>query len=84
MRPTRLLLVVPALLLAACANQERLTSNATGCSMRDVTIVSSEFKRRGTETAWCARCKDKRYQCASNADRTKVECFEAKEGGPCQ
>ena len=60
-----------------------LTAEATGCSKRDVTVVSSEFKRKGFETAWCAQCKDKRYQCVTNADRTRVECFEAKEGGPC-
>jgi hypothetical protein len=79
----RLLLALPALVLAACASQENLTAEATGCSKRDVTVVSSEFKRKGFETAWCAQCKDKRYQCVTNADRTRVECFEAKEGGPC-
>ena len=79
----RLLLLVPALLLAACASQGRLTAKATGCSSRDITIVASDFKRQGVETAWCARCGDKLYQCATNADRTDVQCFEAREGGPC-
>jgi hypothetical protein len=78
-----LLLVVPAVVFAACASQDRLTAKATGCSSGDVTIVGSEFKRQGVETAWCARCGAKLYQCATNADRTDVKCFEAKEGGPC-
>jgi hypothetical protein len=43
----RLLLALPALVLAACASQENLTAEATGCSKRDVTVVSSEFKRKG-------------------------------------
>jgi len=25
-------------------------------------------------TAWCAECKDKLYLCATDAERTKVEC----------
>jgi hypothetical protein len=79
----RLLLLVPAVLLAACASQDRLTARATGCSSRDITIVASDFKRQGVETAWCARCETKLYQCATNADRTDVQCFEAREGGPC-
>jgi len=69
--------------LAACASQDRLTAEATGCSKRKVTIVPSAFKREGMETAWCARCGTKLYQCATNADRTRAQCIEAKEGGPC-
>ncbi len=78
-----LLVLVPVLALTACASQERLTRRATGCD--DVTIVGSEFKRQGVETAWCARCADsaKLYQCATNADRTSVQCFEAREDSPC-
>lgn len=79
----RLLLLAAAVLLAACTSQSKLTANATGCSTRDVTIVGSDFKREGIETAWCARCGDKLYQCATNADRTNVKCFEPREGGPC-
>jgi hypothetical protein len=70
-------------LIAACTSQSRLTQNAINCRSRDVTIVDSRFKRQGVETAWCARCKDKLYQCATNADRTTVSCVEAKEGGAC-
>jgi hypothetical protein len=79
----RLLLLAAAVLLAACTSQTKLTANATGCSSRDVTIVASDFKREGIETAWCARCGTKLYQCATNADRTNVKCFEPREGGPC-
>jgi hypothetical protein len=79
----RLLLLAAAALLAACTSQSKLTANATGCSSRDVTIVASDFKREGIETAWCARCGTKLYQCATNADRTNVKCFEPREGGPC-
>ena len=80
-----LLLLVAVLGLAACASQERLTRRATGCD--DVTIVGSDFKRQGVETAWCARCETKTgsklYQCATNADRTNVQCFEARDDSPC-
>jgi uncharacterized protein YceK len=78
-----LLVLMPAILLAGCASQERLTERATGCSKRNITIVGSDFKRDGVETAWCARCGPKLYQCATNADRSNVNCFEPKEGGPC-
>ncbi len=78
-----LFLLAAAVLLTACTSQSKLTANATGCSSRDVTIVASDFKREGIETAWCARCGTKLYQCATNADRTNVKCFEPREGGPC-
>ena len=79
----RVLAVLSVLLAAACTSQSRLTERATNCKGRDITIVASKFKREGVETAWCARCNDKLYQCATNADRTTVSCVEAKEGGPC-
>jgi len=78
-----LLLLAPAVLFAACMSQSKLTARATGCSGRDITIVASDFQRRGVETAWCARCNAKLYQCATNADRSTAQCFEAREGGPC-
>lgn len=78
-----LLLLVSVVTLAACVSQSKLTARATGCSTRDVTIVGSDFKRQGVETAWCARCGGKLYQCATNADRTDVKCFQPREGGPC-
>ena len=49
------LMLTAVITLAACASQERLTADATGCSKRKITIVSSDFKRDGVETAWCAR-----------------------------
>ena len=78
-----LLAVVALAALTGCATPENLTSQATGCATRDLDIVPSDFSRDGVETAWCARCKDKLYQCVTNAARDKVQCFEAKEGGPC-
>jgi hypothetical protein len=78
-----LFLMAAAITLVACTSQERLTADATGCSKRQVKIVGSDFKRDGVETAWCARCGTKLYQCATNADRTTAHCFEPKEGGPC-
>jgi hypothetical protein len=70
-------------LLAGCASQDRLTANAIGCSVMDVNIVPSVYKSQGTETAWCASCKGKRYQCATNAARSKVVCRESQEGDGC-
>jgi hypothetical protein len=61
-------------LTTACSSPERLTSKATPCSTGQVKIVGSEFSRRGVTTAWCAECKGKLYLCATNAERTKVEC----------
>jgi hypothetical protein len=61
-------------LAAACSSPERLTSKATPCSTGQVRIVGSDFSRRGVTTAWCAECKGKLYLCATDAERTKVEC----------
>lgn len=86
-RPTvtrTLTLLVPVLLLAAgCASQTSLTASATGCRTTQVDIVDSEFKRAGSTTAWCAKCQGKRYQCNTNANRNKVQCFEARPGTAC-
>lgn len=82
---TRLLILLAAVLLlgAGCANKERLTASATGCRTTEVDIVDSEFKRSGSTTAWCAKCRGKRYQCVTNANRDKVQCFEARPGTTC-
>ena len=70
--------------LSACKSPDRLTADAIpGCSVMDVTIVPSVFKARGTETAWCAMCKGKRYQCATSAERTRTVCRESTEGDGC-
>lgn len=74
--PFGLCLLLAAATLPACTSQERLTAQATSCSTREVNILTSEFARRGSTTAWCAECKGKTYQCASNADQTKVHCRE--------
>lgn len=79
-----LILLVPLLALGAgCANKQRLTASATDCRVTEVDIVDSEFKRAGSTTAWCAKCRGKRYQCATNAARDKVQCFEARPGTTC-
>jgi hypothetical protein len=72
--PGSLLLACALVVLAGCASQDRLTSKATPCSTKEVEILNSEFSRRGSTTAWCAECKGKVYQCATNAERTKTEC----------
>jgi hypothetical protein len=69
-----LMLLAAAGLTAACSSPERLTSKATPCSTKQVKIVGSDFARNGVTTAWCAECKGKLYLCATDAERTKVEC----------
>ncbi len=72
------------LALAGCKSPDRLTADAIpGCGVMDVTIVPSVFKDRGTQTAWCAMCKGKRYQCATNAERTRTVCRPSTEGDGC-
>ena len=81
----RIALLVIAVLLCACApSQEGLTARATSCSSRDVKILKSQFERQGVTTAWCASCEGKMYQCASNADRTQVQCRAIKEDEMCR
>ncbi|MEO8629620.1 MAG: hypothetical protein ABI612_16205 [Betaproteobacteria bacterium] len=70
-------------LTAACSSQERLTSRATPCTTKQVRIINSEFSRRGVTTAWCAECKNVLYQCASNGERTRVECRESRAEDVC-
>ena len=78
------LLISLGLLTAACSSQERMTSKATPCGTREVKIVNSDFSRRGVTTAWCAECKGKLYVCATNADRTKVECHPSAAEDVCR
>jgi hypothetical protein len=82
-RTVRLALLFAGLAIGGCASQERLTADAVGCGVMKVTIVPSVYQRRGTETAWCAVCEGKRYQCVTNADRTRTECRESREGDGC-
>jgi hypothetical protein len=76
-----LLLVLAA--LSGCVTQDRMTADATDCAVKDVEIVPSVFSSKGTETAWCATCKGKRYQCATNAQRSRTVCRESREGDGC-
>jgi hypothetical protein len=78
---TALLLV--SALLCACATQDRLTADAINCSVSDVQIVPSRYSQQGSKTAWCATCKGKRYQCATNAERSRVVCQPSREGDGC-
>jgi len=71
------------LLAAGCTSQASLTAKATGCSPGGVDIVPSVFQRSGPETAWCATCAGKRYQCVTNAERSRVVCSPSKEGDGC-
>jgi len=69
--------------LSGCVTQDRMTADATGCAVKDVEIIPSVFSSKGTETAWCATCKGKRYQCATNAQRSRTVCRESREGDGC-
>jgi hypothetical protein len=81
----RVPLVLAALLaVAGCSTPERLTAKVTPCSTGEVKIQSSEFSRTGSTTAWCAECKGKLYQCATNPDRTHVECHVARPDDICK
>jgi hypothetical protein len=79
----RALSLVCAAVAAGCATPTRLTAEAIGCGTREVDIVPSVYQQRGTKTAWCAVCKDKRYHCVTNADRSRVQCRESREGDGC-
>ena len=75
--------IVAALLVGCGTSREALTGKAVGCSTRSVDLLPSEYDRKGMETSWCAKCKDKRYQCATNAQRTRTICKESVEGDDC-
>lgn len=88
MKPTlRLLLSTLATLAtlasAGCANQEALTAKATDCTRLNLEILPSKFRDQERTTAWCARCKEQRYRCIGNADRTRVECRRLREDETC-
>jgi hypothetical protein len=82
--PPRLVLVALVTLACACTGPQRLTAKVTPCSAKQVEIVPSEFSRNGSTTAWCAQCKEKLYQCVTNAERTRVECHLAKADDVCK
>ena len=72
------------LLLSGCKTQAMLTADATGCGITQLDIVDSRWKREGSTTRWCAKCKAKLYQCVSNPERSRVECAEAQPGSACE
>jgi hypothetical protein len=76
-------ILAAVLLLAACASPSAMTAKATHCGRTEVQILDSQYKREGVTTAWCARCKDKNYQCVTSPARDRVECREARPGTPC-
>lgn len=77
-------LLVALFLSAGCTSQERLTARVTSCRTKEVKIQNSDFSRKGVLTAWCAECKGRLYQCASNAERTRVECHESTPDDVCK
>jgi starvation-inducible outer membrane lipoprotein len=79
-----LLILAVSLAVAGCSSPARLTAKVTPCSTKEVQIQSSEFSRTGSTTAWCAECKGKLYQCATNPDRTRVECHVARVDDICK
>jgi hypothetical protein len=78
-----LLAALATLVLSGCATQEALTAKATDCTRLDLDIVPSKFRDQGSTTAWCAACKEQRYRCVGNADRTRVECRRLQPDQDC-
>jgi len=69
--------------LSACATQTNRSADAIGCSRMGIDILNSPYKKQGSATTWCARCKDKIYRCVGNADKTRLECREAGPEDGC-
>ncbi len=70
-------LLVIACVLSGCKTQTAMTASSTGCRTISVDIVKSRYSREGSTTAWCAKCKNKLYQCVSNPAHSRIECKEA-------
>ena len=84
MKPGNVLIAAAiAAFLVGCKSPTALTARATGCTTTEVEIVDSEFKRAGSTTAWCARCKGRNFSCVTNIERNRVECREASAASPC-
>lgn len=77
MRLRKLMLVMVVCALPGCKTQSAMTAGATGCGTMSVDIVKSRYSREGSTTVWCAKCKNKLYQCVTNPERSRVECKEA-------
>ncbi|HUF19237.1 MAG TPA: hypothetical protein VMP00_00635 [Burkholderiales bacterium] len=79
------MIAVAVLVLSGCKSPSALTAEATACRVTEIEIVDSDYKRDGSTTAWCARCRDVTYQCATNPARNRVECREVTAGvAPCR
>lgn len=78
-----LAVIIATLALAGCASQEALTAKATDCTRFNLTILPSKYKEQGSTTQWCAVCKEQRYRCIGNADRTRVECRPLQADQTC-
>lgn len=78
-----LLATLAALALGGCASQEALTAKATDCTRFNLTILPSKYREQGSTTTWCAVCKEQRYRCVGNADRTRVECRPLRAEDAC-
>jgi hypothetical protein len=78
-----LLVIALAGTVAGCKTQSALTAEATGCGITDLDVIESRYSREGTTSAWCAKCKEKTYHCASNPQRSRVECRPAKSSDSC-
>ena len=72
-----LMLVMVVCALSGCKTQSAMTARATGCGTMSVDIVNSRYSREGSTTVWCAKCKNKLYQCVTNPERSRFECKEA-------
>lgn len=71
-------------IVSGCKSQSQMTAREVGCNTRDVLIIDSEFKRKGSTTRWCARCEGRFYQCVTNPRRDHIECRRVEAGPPCK
>jgi hypothetical protein len=84
-QPSRTVLLLSLAIagLAGCATRDRMTADATGCGIMEVKMVDSSFARQGVTTAWCARCRDTLYLCATPPDHSRVACRPSRAGDGC-
>lgn len=70
--------------LAGCSTPTTRTADAVNCRRTDLDIVDSVYKRQGSTTVWCARCKERTYRCVSNVEKTRLECRDAVPEDGCR
>ena len=73
----RAVVIALACSLAGCKTQSSMTAKSTECNTVSIDIIKSRYSREGSNTVWCAKCKNRLYLCVSNPDRSRVECKEA-------